>query len=97
MEKKNFIVILRPLINRELEYKRVIMNDTEYDFDRVYVKVNGFHDCPVSVANLNHSLKQKMRKNEENFVAICYDFKSDGFRSFSFYKDFNKLFLNRQS
>lgn len=75
-----------------MEYKRVITNDTEYDFDRVFLRVHGFRDCPVSVIDLDHSLEQKMRTNEENFLSICYQFRSDSYGSSIFYKDFDKFF-----
>ncbi|CAF0714697.1 unnamed protein product [Brachionus calyciflorus] len=88
---------IKPLIDREMEYKRVITNDTEHEFDRVVIKVHGFRDSLVSVVNLDHSLNQKMRPSEENFVCLSLNFSLDECKYSAYYKDFNKLFVVRKN
>lgn len=68
-------------------------NQTNKASERVFVKLHGFRDSPVSLIKLDTMLERKMRINEENYLSICYKFNQNCSSYDAIYKDFKKIFI----
>lgn len=62
---------------------------------RVFVKLHGFHDSPVSLHNLSSSANiTKIRVNEENFLSVCCQKGNESYSVISsLFRDFSKFYI----
>ena len=63
--------------------------------ERIFIKLHGFRDSPISLHNLSSSANvSKVRVSEENFLSVCLEKENlTSFANYSFFNDFNKNYI----